>query len=63
MGAQWRMPSPLLILIISVDLHLEVGLILQLTHMQSRLGVGFGLVLAMSKFAITIVDLGRQFRP
>jgi hypothetical protein len=57
------MPSPLLILIISVDLHLEVGLILQLTHMQARLGVGFGLVLAMSKFAITIVDLGRQFRP
>jgi hypothetical protein len=29
--------------------------------MQARLGVGFGLVLAMSKYAITIIDLGRQF--
>ena len=50
------MSSPLLILIIYVDLDLVVGLILQLTHVE-RLDVGFGLVLAMSKYSITIVDL------
>ncbi len=44
------------ILIIYVDLDLLVGLILQLTHVE-RLDVGFGLVLAMSKYSITIVDL------
>ena len=50
------MSSPLLILIIYVDLDLVVRLILQLTHVE-RLDVGFGLVLAMSKYSITIVDL------